>query len=117
MLKHYLIVALRNLIKYKTQTIISIIGLAVGLVSFALSGMWLHYEQTYDTFHEGADRVYVAGTTSNLENSGYSSITSPMLAQHLMNTFPEIESATYGNRIVTIENTNNGQTLLEKDGN
>lgn len=44
MLKHYLIVALRNLIKYKTQTIISIIGLAVGLVSFALSGMWLHYE-------------------------------------------------------------------------
>ena len=110
MLKHYLIVALRNLIKYKMQTIISIIGLAVGLVSFALSGMWLHYEQTYDTFHEGADRVYVAGTTSNLENSGYSSITSPMLAQHLMNTFPEIESATYGNRIVTIENTNNGQT-------
>lgn len=73
MLKHYLIVALRNLIKYKMQTIISIIGLAVGLVSFALSGMWLHYEQTYDTFHEGADRVYVAGTTSNLENSGYSS--------------------------------------------
>lgn len=110
MLKHYLTVASRNLIKYRTQTFISIIGLAVGFVSFALSGMWLHYEQTYDTFHKGADRVYVAGTTSDLENNGYSSITSPMLAQHLMNTFPEIESATYGNRIVTIEITNNGQT-------
>ena len=37
MLKHYLTVAFRNLIKYKTQTVISIIGLAVGFASFALS--------------------------------------------------------------------------------
>lgn len=96
MLKHYLTVALRNLIKYKTQTIISIIGLAVGFVSFALSGMWLHYEQTYDTFHKGVDRVYVAGTKNIYNDNSYTDRTSPLLAQHLVNTFPEIESATYG---------------------
>ena len=30
MIKHYLKVAFRNLIKYKTQSLVSIIGLAVG---------------------------------------------------------------------------------------
>lgn len=96
MLRHYLTVALRNLIKYRIQTVVSIIGLAVGAVSFALSGMWLRYEQTYDAFHEGADRVYVAGTRNVYNDNSYTDRTSPLPAQHLMNTFPEIESATYG---------------------
>lgn len=34
MIRHYLKVAFRNLLKYKTQNIISIIGLAVGLLCF-----------------------------------------------------------------------------------
>ena len=34
MIKHYLKVAFRNLAKYKTQTLVSIIGLAVGFHLF-----------------------------------------------------------------------------------
>ena len=41
MIKHYLKVAFRNLAKYKTQTLVSIIGLAVGFTCFALSVLWL----------------------------------------------------------------------------
>lgn len=37
MITHYLKVAFRNLVKYKTQTLISIIGLSVGFTCFALS--------------------------------------------------------------------------------
>lgn len=59
MIKHYLKVAFRNLAKYKTQTLVSIIGLAVGFTCFALSVLWIRYEMTYDTFHEGADRIYM----------------------------------------------------------
>ena len=36
MIRHYLKIAFRNLIKYKTQTIISIIGLSVGFTCFAV---------------------------------------------------------------------------------
>ena len=36
MIRHYLKVAFRNLLKYKTQNIISIIGLAVGLLCFCI---------------------------------------------------------------------------------
>ena len=59
MIKHYLKVAFRNLIKYKTQSLVSIIGLAVGFTCFALSVLWIRYEMTYDNFHEGADRIYL----------------------------------------------------------
>lgn len=51
MIKHYLKVAFRNLAKYKVQSIVSILGLAVGFVCFALSTLWIRYEMTYDTFH------------------------------------------------------------------
>ena len=36
MITHYLKVAFRNLLKYKTQTLISIVGLAVGLFCFCI---------------------------------------------------------------------------------
>ena len=58
MITHYLKVAVRNLLKYKTQTIISILGLAVGFVCFALSAFWIRYEMTFDTFHEDAEQMY-----------------------------------------------------------
>ena len=54
MIHHYLKIAYRNLLKYRTQSIISIIGLAIGLACFALSTFWVQYEMTYDDFHKDA---------------------------------------------------------------
>ena len=48
MIHHYLKIAYRNLLKYRTQSIISIIGLAIGLACFALSTFWVQYEMTYE---------------------------------------------------------------------
>ena len=72
MITHYLKVAFRNLVKYKTQTLISIIGLSVGFTCFALSVLWIRYEMTYDNFHEGADRIYLAGDKFDLQGDGFS---------------------------------------------
>ena len=47
MLQHYLIIAIRNFFKYKLQTVISITGLAIGLVCFAYGINWLKYETSY----------------------------------------------------------------------
>lgn len=93
MLKHYIKLAIRNLVKYKSQTIISIIGLAIGFTCFALSTLWIQYEQTYDTFHEGADRIYLVRTESNMSSNGISEITPYPLAGFLKATFPEVEEA------------------------
>ena len=58
MITHYLKVAFRNLLKYKTQTVISVMGMAFGFACFALASLWIRHEMTYDTFHDGADRIY-----------------------------------------------------------
>ena len=66
MIIHYLKVAIRNLLKYKTQSIISIVGLAIGFACFALANLWIHYEMTYDCQFDGADRFY-QNALSNIE--------------------------------------------------
>lgn len=58
MLYHYIKIAFRNLLKYKLQSFICIVGLAIGFTSFALSSLWIRYELTYDTFRKDADRIY-----------------------------------------------------------
>ena len=83
MLRHYIKLAIRNLLKYKSQSVISIIGLAIGFTCFALSTLWIRYEQTYDTFHDGADRIYLIRPESNTTNNGLSEITPYPLAGYL----------------------------------
>ena len=91
MIKHYLKVAFRNLMKYKTQSLVSIIGLAVGFTCFALSALWIRYEMTYDNFHEGAERIYLAGSSFRLYGDGFSYNSSSLLADYLAKNCPEIE--------------------------
>lgn len=94
MILHYLKMALRSLLKYKTQNIISIAGIAIGFVCFAFSMIWIKYEMSYDGFHRGADRMYVLygdGSVVGFKNLSYS-MSYPM-ARDMMNLFPEIEEA------------------------
>ena len=58
MLSHYVKVSFRELLKYRTQSIVSIIGLAVGFTAFILGGYWLWWETHFDNFHPEADRLY-----------------------------------------------------------
>lgn len=94
MIKHYAIVALRNLRKYKLQTIISVLGLAVGFVCFALSVLWIRYEMAYDNFHKNAKRIYRVVLEDKEKEHGLSSITPYPLIPYLKKTFPEVENAT-----------------------
>ena len=93
MITHCLKVAFRNLVKYKTQTLISIIGLSVGFTCFALSVLWIRYEMTYDNFHEGTDRIYLAGNKFDLQGDGFSYYSSSLLADYIMKNCPEVEKA------------------------
>lgn len=56
---HYLKVALRNLWKYRLQSVICIIGLAVGMTCFALSSLWFNYINSFEDFIQDADRTYL----------------------------------------------------------
>lgn len=93
MIRHYLKIACRNLLKYKTQSIISILGLAIGFTCFALAVLWIRYEMTYDTFHEGFDRIHLVYQKSALSDTGVTTIIPYPVSTSLEKQFPEVEDA------------------------
>ena len=86
---HYLKITFRNLWKYKSQTLISLTGLAVGFTCFALATLWIRYEMTYDSFHKNAKQLYVVCRPDILSQTGYSKSVNYQLL-NLKETFPEI---------------------------
>lgn len=99
MLIHYLKIAIRNLLKYKTQSAICIVGLAVGFVCFALSALWISYEMTYDTSHRDADRLFLLYQKDILNNSGYSTWNCYPVSTLMKKEFPEVEASFLFNRV------------------
>ncbi len=57
MLRNYLKIVLRNLIKNKVYSFINIGGLAVGLTVALLIGLWIYDELSYNTYHQKYDRI------------------------------------------------------------
>ena len=53
MIEHNLTLAWRQLVKYRLQSAVSIVSLAIGFACFALASMWIKYETTYDGFSQG----------------------------------------------------------------
>ncbi len=91
MITHYLKIAVRNLLKYKVQSIISIFGLAVGFVCFALSAYWIRYEMTYDNFHRDAERIYLVQINDVYTTNGIYNFFPQPMGKHLKEQYPEIE--------------------------
>ena len=60
MIKNYLKIAFRNLLRNKAFSIINISGLAIGMASAILILLWIKNEVSYDQFHEKKQRIYEA---------------------------------------------------------
>jgi len=94
MFLHYLKIAWRNLLKYKTQSIISILGLAIGFTAFAFTMSWIRYERGYDKHIPDADRIYRVFVKDSTQIGGVSQYSPNALASYLKDNYPEIEAAT-----------------------
>ena len=58
MIKNYLLVALRNLIRNRISSLVNIIGLAIGMAAFVLIIQYVRYELSYDDFHQNEKVIY-----------------------------------------------------------
>jgi putative ABC transport system permease protein len=95
MLKTYLKLALRSLLKNKTFSFINVFGLAIGLTCCQLIALYLVKEFSYDTQHKIGDRLYQLGTFSSMNGrEGRSGRTPAPMAPVMQQEFPEIESVT-----------------------
>jgi putative ABC transport system permease protein len=111
MIKNYLKIAYRNLIKYKFISFINIFGLTVGLACCMLILTYILNELSYDKYQPNADRVYrVTRTFLNAQTKTVSltlSTISPPFGPLLKNDFGEIEDIT--------RTLNNGTTSMKYD--
>jgi putative ABC transport system permease protein len=58
MIKNYLKIAFRNLIRHKSYSAINIAGLAIGMACSIMILLWVRNELSYDLFHKNAPRIY-----------------------------------------------------------
>jgi putative ABC transport system permease protein len=94
MWRNYLLVALRNIRKYKGFSLINIAGLAIGIASCLLILLFVQSELSYDRFHDKAERIYRVGFTFHVGTNEFDAALGPCpLAEALVEDFPEVQSA------------------------
>jgi putative ABC transport system permease protein len=87
MLKSYLKIALRTLLRHKGYTFINVAGLAVGMAACLLIALLIRHELSYDRFHEQADRIYRLMWAAGDE---IGSVRTPAFAAGQIGGFPEV---------------------------
>jgi putative ABC transport system permease protein len=85
MLKNYFIIAIRNLVRQKWATLISIVGLSTAMALFSVIMLYVWYERSYDSFHEKIDNIYF------VEGEKWTNTPAP-LANVVLDEFPEVEN-------------------------
>jgi putative ABC transport system permease protein len=97
MISNYILIAWRNMRKYKMSTAINLFGLSISIAAFIIIALFVKDEISYDRHHEKADRIFRV-TVKNFEGDGKtlsrqwafaSSGHSPRLKQD----FPQVEHA------------------------
>src|SRR5215218_8252565 len=93
MLRSYIKLAFRSLVKNKVFSFINIFGLAIGLTCCMLIALYIYHELSYDAHQQKADRLYQVGVLSTQDGKASRYATTPgPLAPLLQQDFPEIES-------------------------
>lgn len=93
MLRNFVRVALRSLIKQKVYSTINIVGFAVSIGACLLILLYVQNELSYDNFNTKADRVYkVALERIYPEHRTFYSVIPHSFAHAIKKDFPEVEN-------------------------
>ncbi|MDX1627920.1 MAG: ABC transporter permease [Fulvivirga sp.] len=100
MIRNYLKIAIRNLMKNSIYSIINITGLAIGITSCMMIGIYVANELSYDKFHENAEKIYRVNTTFKSGDASKMAYMSPTaLLPNVLREIPEVET---GVRILNV---------------
>jgi putative ABC transport system permease protein len=93
MIKNYFKIAWRNAYRNKTQSLINLLGLTIGLTCVVLIALYIRSELQYDKQFSDADRIFRVNMSGKMgEEEFYAGYTPPPAGRALMDNFPEIES-------------------------
>lgn len=95
MLKNYLKITLRNLLRHKGYSVINILGLTIGIACCLLILLYIYDELSYDSFHENADRIYRINSDLKFgEMELHIPLCSDMMGPILKQDYPQVEEFT-----------------------
>ncbi|MBC8110772.1 MAG: ABC transporter permease, partial [Verrucomicrobia bacterium] len=95
MFKNHLKIALRNLWKNKTFSLVNLLGLSVAFASSLLLFLNAFFELSYDSFHENGDRIFRIVMKDNLpDGASMGRNMPPPFAPALKAEVPDIEYVT-----------------------
>ena len=92
MIKNYFKIALRNIKRYATHSILNISGMAIGMACAILILLWVYDEWSYDRHFKNADNLYRIIEKQNLQGGKTEQLAiapSPLI-QTLKQEYPEI---------------------------
>ncbi|GAB3907443.1 ABC transporter permease [Mucilaginibacter boryungensis] len=119
MIRNYIKIAWRNLVRNKVSSFINISGLAIGLTCLLLIGMYIKDELSYDRSFTDAKRIYRVNIDVKRGNDRYVvGHTPPPVGNALVKNFPEVESYTRifmpGDEIIHYEINGRKNSVTEK---
>lgn len=93
--RNYFITTFRHMGRHKINALSKVGGLTLALFSFLIISLYVHYQLSFDTYHEGYDRIYRVNTERK-ENGRFEKygIAPLALGPLLVGQFPEIEAFT-----------------------
>jgi len=109
MIRSYIKIALRNILKHKVFSFINIIGLAVSMSASLLIILMIADQNKYDQFHTKKNSIYRIITRYNEDNNFYATTAMPM-KETLLEQYEGIEKVVrfrmmFGGDVTYVENT------------
>lgn len=101
MLRNFLKIAYRNLLKNRTYAFINTAGLALSMACGILIFILVRYHLSFDNFHPDKDRIYRLVTEQHRDNITYSASVPPPFAKVFRNNYTFAEAVA---NVVTIDN-------------
>jgi putative ABC transport system permease protein len=91
MLSNYVKVSYRNLVKYKSFSLINILGLSVGLACVVFIAMFVINEMSFDRNFFNADKIYRVGVKGNINGVQIDqAVTAAPMAAAILNENPKV---------------------------
>ena len=95
MLRNYLKIAIRSLMRNKSYTFINVAGLSLGITTCLIIFLIIRYELSFDSFHSKADRIYrIVHDSENASGVEHNSVTPYPFANAYRNDFPGVGTVT-----------------------
>lgn len=96
MIRYYLKITFRNLLKNRVSTLINLLGLGVGIACAMMLFLYMQDELSFDKHHQNYDRIYRVISHFKIPTEEKKIPLSPgILASTLKKDFPEVEEAVY----------------------